>query len=404
MKLSMRLAAIAFACALPATHAGAQPEAKPIRIGVLNDVNGLYADLAGTGSVVAAQMAADEFKGVVAGRKIEIVSADHQNKADLAASIATRWYDAEGVDAIVDVVSSSAALAVQEIARERRKIVMFSGSGSSDLTGKACSPYGFHWTFDTYALSKGTAGSVTRNGGKSWFFITVDFAFGHALERDATKVIEQDGGKVIGHALAPLNTADFSSYLLKARSLGAEIVALANAGGDMINAIKQSSEFGLGRGGQKVVALLAFISDIHSLGLDVAQGLLLTEAFYWDLNDRTRAWSEAFKTRTGRMPTSIQAGVYSAVRHYLEAVAATGTDASDTVVAKMRAMPIEDMMTAHGTIREDGRVMRDMYLFQVKTPAESKGPWDYYKLVSTIPPAEAFRPLSESTCPLVKHQ
>lgn len=375
----------------------------PVKIGVLNDRSGMYADLSGEGSVVAARMAVEDFGGSVLGEPVEIVFADHQDKPDIGASIATHWYDAEHVTAIVDVPVSSVALAVQEVARQRDRIVMFSAAGSSELSGKHCSPVGTQWTFDSVALAKGTALAVTKSGGDSWFFLTADYAFGTAMEADARRYIAEAGGTVLGSIRHPQGTSDFSSYLLAAQASKAKVIGLADAGADTINAVKGASEFGLANGGQKLVAMLIFLSDIHALGLKTAQGLLLTESFYWDLNDATRQWSARFAAHLhGRMPTMVHAGVYSAVLHYLKSVQAAGTTEAMAVSAKMHALPVSDSILPAATVRQDGRVMRPFYLFQVKTPAESHGPYDYYKLIREIPPDEAARPLAEGGCPLVK--
>ena len=382
---------------------GARASGDSVKIGVLNDQSGMYADLSGQGSVVAARMAAEDFGGTVLGKPIEIIFADHQNKPDVGAAIASRWYDAENVDAIVDVPVSSVALAVQEVARQRKRIVMFSAAGSSDLTGKACSPFGTHWTFDTVALAKGTAQAVTKTGGDSWFFITADYAFGAAMEADARRYIAAAGGKVIGSVRQPMGTMDFASALLQAQASKAKVIGLANAGADTINALKGASEFGIVAGGQKLAGMLIFLSDVHSLGLQTAQGLQLTESFYWDLNDKTRAWSKRFGEKMGgRMPTMVHAGVYSAVTHYLEAVKAANTLDATAVSAKMHETKIHDAILDQAEIREDGRVMRPYYLFEVKSPGESKAPYDYYKLVREIAPEDAARPLNEGHCPLVK--
>ncbi len=373
-----------------------------VKIGVLSDMSSLYSDIAGPGSVVAAQMAVKDFGGKVAGKPIEIISADHLNKADVGSAIARQWFDQDHVDAIVDVPTSSIALSVQDIAKEKGKVFLISGAASSDLTGKACSPTGVHWTYDTYALAHGTGGALVKQGGDSWFFLTADYAFGHALENDTSAVVKAAGGKVFGAVNVPLNNADFSSFLLQAQASKAKVIGLANAGGDTINSIKQAAEFGIVAGGQRLAGLLVFISDVNSLGLAAAQGLVLTESFYWDQNDETRAWAKRFIAERGKVPSMVQAGVYGAVTHYLKAIEAAKTDEGKAVVGKMRELPINDFMTKNGKLREDGRVERDMYLFQVKTPGESKYPYDYYKQLATIPAAEAFRPLSESACPLVK--
>jgi len=400
MKLAA-LAGIATALALSAA-AEAQISGDVVKIGVMNDMSGLYADLGGPGSVEAAKMAIADFGGSVNGKKIEIVSADHQNKPDVGGALARQWYDNDGVDVIVDVPTSSVALAVQDVARERKKALLISGAASSDLTGKACSATSVHWTYDTVALANGTGAAVVKSGGDTWFFITADYAFGHALERDTAAVVTANGGKVVGSVKVPLNSADFSSYLLQAQASKAKIIGLANAGGDTINSIKQAAEFGVVEGGQKLAGLLVFVSDIHSLGLKTAQGLQLTEAFYWDQNDETRAWSKRFFEKLNREPTMVQAGVYGAVMHYLNAVKASGSDDGPTVVKKMRETPINDFMTKNGKILENGRLIRDMYLFEVKKPSESKGAWDYYKQVATIPGEQAFKRPGGNECPLVK--
>jgi branched-chain amino acid transport system substrate-binding protein len=374
-------------------------EARPVKIGVLTDMSSVYAAHGGPGSVEAARMAVDDFGGAVLGKPIELIFADHRNSLDLGTRIARQWYG-EGVDAIVDVPNSGVALAVQQISRELRKIVLFSSPATADLTGPKCSPYTVHWTFDTYAMAHGTANAVAKSGGDSWFFITADYAFGYAMERDAGDVIRLEGGKVLGSVKVPLGTLDFSRYLLQAKTSRAKIVGLATSGRDMINAIEQASEFSLVQDGQRAAGLLIFISDVHSLGLETAQGLLMTSAYYWDQNEKTRAWAERFFSKMKRMPTMVQAGVYGAITHYLKAVQATGSKDPDAVMAKMREMPINDFMTHDGKLRIDGRVLRDMYLYEVKTPAESKYPWDYLKLLQTIPAHEAFRPLDEGGCPL----
>ena len=386
-----------------ATSAAAQSTSTPLRIGVLNDQSGIYADLSGQGSVIAARMAVEDFGGKVLDRPIEIIFADHQNKPDVGSALASRWYDAENVAAIVDVPVSSVALAVQEVARERKKIVLFSAAGSADLTGKACSPMGTQWSFDSIALAKGTASAVTKSGGDTWFFLTANYAFGTAMEADARRFIAEAGGQVLGSVRHPQGTTDFSSFLLQAQSSKAKVIGLANAGNDTINALKGASEFGIVAGGQKLAAMLTFLSDVHSLGLKTAQGLQLTESFYWDLNDSTRAWSKRFGERmSGRMPTMVHAGVYSAVTHYLKAIKAAGTDNSEKVAEQMRLLKVSDAILPEATVRQDGRVLRPFYLFEVKKPEESKGPYDYYKLVREIPANEAVRPLSEGNCPLVK--
>ena len=400
MKFGALLAAAAMV-ALGAGEAVAQ-SGGPVKIGVLNDMSSLYADIAGPGSVVAARMAVEDLGGKALGQPVEIISGDHQNKPDVGAAIARQWYDQDGVDLITDVPTSSVALAIEEVSREKKKIVLYSGSASSDITGSKCSPYAAHWTYDTYALAHGTGSAVVKNGGDTWFFLTADYAFGHALENDTAAVVKASGGKVLGSVNVPLNTSDFSSFLLQAQSSKAKIIGLANAGGDTINSIKQAAEFGIVEGGQKLAGLLVFVSDVHSLGLKTAQGLQFTEAFYWDQNDQTRAFAKRFFEKQKRMPTMAQAGVYSAVHHYVQAVQALNSKDPDKVMAKMRATPINDFMTKNGTLRIDGRVLRDMYLFEVKKPSESKAEWDYYKQLQVIPADQAFRPLDQGGCPLVK--
>jgi branched-chain amino acid transport system substrate-binding protein len=386
----------AIAMALTAGGAPGQ-EALPVKIGVLTDMTSVYAAHGGPGSVEAVRMAINDFGGAVLGRPIELIFADHHNSPDLGTNIARQWYG-EGVDAIADVANSGVALAVQKVSREMKKIVLFSSPASADLTGLQCSPYAVQWTYDTYAMAHGTAKAIAKSGGDSWFFITADYAFGYAMERDAGDVVRSEGGKVLGSVKVPLGTFDFSRYLLQAKTSRAKIVGLATSGQDMINAIKQASEFSLVQDGQRLAGLLMFISDVHSLGLRAAQGLLMTSAYYWDQNANTRAWAERFFSKMKRMPTMVQAGVYGALTHYLKAVQATGSKDPDTVMAKMREMPIDDFMTHHGRLRIDGRVLRDMYLYEVKKPSQSKYPWDYLKLLQTIPADEAFRPLDEGGC------
>ncbi|HYM03612.1 MAG TPA: ABC transporter substrate-binding protein [Stellaceae bacterium] len=396
--------ALAFIAALAAQPARAQISDDVVRLGVLDDMTGVFADQQGPGDVVAVKMAVEDFGGSVLGKPIEVLQADLLNKADVGAAIARQWYDVDHVDAILALGNSAVALAVQDITREKNKIDIVTAAGTADLTGKACSPNGVHWVYDTYALAKSTASAVMKQGGQTWFFITADYAFGHALERDAAAIVTANGGKVLGAVRHPLNTSDFSSYLLQAQNSGAQVIGFANAGTDFIAAMKQAAEFGITRSGQKVAGLLVLLTNIRALGAQAAQGLLFTEAFYWDQNDETRAFSKRFAERHGRPPTMFQAGTYGAALHYLKAVKAAGTDAAGPVMAKMRAIPINDFMTKNGWIREDGRVMRDMYLDQAKSPAESKSEWDLIKVISTIPAEQAFRPLSESECPLVKRK
>jgi branched-chain amino acid transport system substrate-binding protein len=388
-------------CAVVSTAALAQSK-PPLKLGGILDMSGLYADITGPGAEMAAKMAAEDFGGEVLGRKIEILAADHLNKADLAANIARDMLDNQGVEMIYDVAASATALAAGEIAKARNKIVMFSGPGSIRLSNEACGPYTVHYVFDTYSQANVTGLAAVKQGLDSWFFITADYAFGHDLEKDTAAVVQKSGGKVLGDVRHPLNSSDFSSYLLQAQASKAKVIGLANAGGDTINTIKQAAEFGIMKGGQKISPLLVFITDIDSVGLETAQGLLLSEAFYWDLNDESRAFAKRFKERIGRVPGAAQAGVYSSVMHYLKAVKAAGTTDAAAVMKIMKETPINDMFAKNGRIREDGRMVHDMYLFEVKKPSESKGRWDDYKLLATIPGNEAFQPLSESRCPLVK--
>jgi branched-chain amino acid transport system substrate-binding protein len=400
MRLKHTLVALA---ALMAVAGQAYGQEISIKIGVMNDRSGLYADLTGEGSVVAARMAVEDFDTEGKGWKVEIVSADHQNKPDVASTIARQWYDEENVDVIVDVPTSSAALAVNQITREKDKVFLVSGAASSDLTGAQCSPNTVHWTYDTWALANGTGTAMVKSGGKTWFFLTADYAFGHALERDTSAAVIAAGGEVLGAVRTPFPGQDFSSFLLQAQASGADVIGLANAGGDTINSIKQAAEFGITQAGQKLGGLLVFITDVHALGLETAQGLVLTESFYWDRNDASRAWSKRFaENHNGNMPTMIQAGVYSALLHYFKAIEALGNTDAKAVVAKMKELPTSDELFGEGKIRVDGRKLHDMYLFEVKKPDESKGPWDYYKLVNVIPAAEAFRPLADGGCELVK--
>ena len=376
-------------------------EEAPLKIGALVDLTSTYADIGGMGAVEAVRMAVEDQGGTVLGRKVEVVFADGLNKPDTAAQTARQWYDS-GVEMITDLPTSGEALAVMQVSREKHKIALVTSAGSSEITGKQCSPYAAHWTWDTYAMAHGTGSGVVQTGGKTWFFITADYVFGKSLEADASAVVKQYGGTVLGDALHPLNTQDFSSLLLQAQASKANVIGLANGGTDMINSVKQAYEYHLPQSGQKLAALIAFISDVHSLGLQTAQGLLLTEAFYWDQDAATRAWSHRFFDRMKRMPSMTQAGAYSATAHYLKAVAAAGTTDADKVMAQMRAIPIDDFMTHGAKLRIDGQVMRDMYLFEVKSPAESHGEWDLYKPVRTIPAEQAFRPLDAGGCPLAK--
>jgi branched-chain amino acid transport system substrate-binding protein len=395
---------IAAAASMLATSVHAQISDGVIKIGVLNDQSGTYADLSGQGSVWAARKAVEDYCKTNKCEKIEVVFADHQNKPDIGSNVARQWYDVDKVDVIVDVPTSSVALAVNNITKEKNKVFLSSGAASSDLTGKACTPNTIHWTYDTWSLANGTGNAVVKTGGDTWFFLTADYAFGHALERDTKALVEKSGGKVLGAVRHPFPGQDFSSFLLQAQASKAKIIGLANAGADTINSVKQAAEFGIVEGGQNLASLLMFITDVHAIGLKTAQGLVFTEAWYWDLNDENRKFADEFSpANKGNRPSMVQAGVYSAVMHYLKAVHALGSDADGAkVVAKMKELPTEDRLFGKGQVRADGRKIHDMYLFEVKKPAESKGPWDYYKLRATIPAAEAFRPIDQGDCPLVK--
>ncbi len=387
--------------ALSATAALAQTK-PPLKLGGILDMSGLYADITGPGSEAAARMAVEDFGGEVLGRKVEIVVADHLNKADVSAGLARDMLDNQGVEMIFDVAASATALAAGEIAKARNKLIIFNGPATVALTNEACGPYTVHYTYDTYGQANVTGLAAVKSGLDTWFFLTADYAFGQALEKDTTNVVLKNGGKVLGSVRHPLNSSDFSSFLLQAQASKAKVIGLANAGGDTINAIKQAAEFGLMKGGQKASPLLVFITDIDSIGLEIAQNLLLSEGFYWDLNDETRAFSKRFTERRKRPPTTAQAGVYSSVLHYLKAVKAAGTTDPAAVIKLMKETPINDMFAKNGRIREDGRMVHDMYLFEVKKPSESKGRWDYYKLVGTVSGNDAFQPLEQSRCPLVK--
>ena len=385
-----------------AAHAADPVSDGVVKIGLLLDMSSLYADITGTGSETAAKMAAEDFGGKVLGKPIEVIAADHQNKPDIAAAKARAWFDAEHVDALMDVAASGPALAVQEVAKEKNRIAVYNGPGSVRLTNEACGPQSIHYAYDTYALAHTVGQAIVKNGGDTWFFVTADYSFGTDLQKDTSAVVTANGGKVLGAVRHPLNTADFSSFLLQAQASKAKVVGLANAGGDTTNAIKQAAEFGLVAGGQKLAGLLVYINDVHALGLKTAAGMMLSEAFYWNLDDETRAWSRRFFDKTKKMPNMSQAGVYSATMHYLEAIKAAGTDETNAVMSAMRKAPIHDFFAKNGRIRDDGRMVHDMYLFEVKKPEESKGPWDFYKVVATVPGDEAFQPLEKSRCPLVK--
>jgi branched-chain amino acid transport system substrate-binding protein len=398
----MRIKALIVLAGVVITTGIAQADTS-VKIGVLNDQSGAYADLSGMGSVVAAQMAAEDFKKAHKGIEVDVIAADHQNKADIAANTSRQWIDQDNVDVIADVPNSAAALAVNAIVREKNRIHLNSGAGTADLTGEACTANTVHWTYDTWALAHGTAAAVTKQGGNSWFFLAADYTFGRAMERDAKAVIESLGGEVLGSVFHPLSSGDFSSFLLQAQASGAKVVGLANGGADLTNSIKQAAEFGLVEGGQTLAGLVVFISDIHALGPEAAQGLVLTEAFYWDQNDATRTFSNRFAERFGgKMPTMVHAGVYSSVMHYLKAVEAVGSKDAAKVMAKMKETPVEDPLFGKGEVRQDGRVIHDMYLFRVKSPEQSKGDWDLYETLATIPADEAFRPLKDGGCPLVQ--
>ena len=402
--MKMKLKAIAAAAALAfSAGAHAQISGNVVKIGILNDQSSLYADLSGQGSVVAAKMAIDDFKAKEKGLTVEVIFADHQNKPDVGSQIANKWYDSEGVDVIVDTPNSGVALAVNQITKDKKKVFIVSGAAASDLTGPKCNANTVHWTYDTWMLANGTGTAMVKTGGDSWFFLTADYAFGHALERDTAAVVVKNGGKVVGQVRHPLNTNDFSSFLLQAQASKAKVIGLANAGGDTINSIKQASEFGIVKGGQSLAGLLVFASDVAALGLPTAQGLALTETWYWDANDTNRTWTKRWQQeRAGKFPTMIHAGVYAGITHYLKSVVALKSAAdAKAVVSKMKEMPTDDPLFGKGTIRADGRKIHDAYLFEVKKPEESKYPGDFYKTRATIPAAEAFRPLKDGGCPLV---
>jgi branched-chain amino acid transport system substrate-binding protein len=398
-----RIALVILAISAASTVAAiAQTAEAPLKIGAMADFASVYSDIGGQGNVEASKIAIEEFGGTMFGKPVELVTADPQNKADLAASIARKWYENEGVDMIIDMPTSATALAGMEMSKRFEKLMIVTDAASSDITGKSCSPYTVHWTYDTYGNAHTVGSAIVRNGGDSWFFITADYLFGHSIERDTGDVVRAAGGKVLGSARHPLNTADFSSFLLQAQASKAKIVGMANGGSDTINTIKQASEFGIVAGGQNLAGIVMFISDIHSLGLKLAQGLIITEAYYWDLNDRTRAFGKKFFDRMKRMPTMNQAATYSATLHYLNAVKAAGTRDTKAVLAKMRETPVRDAFTDNGTLREDGRMVHSMFLFEVKKPEESKGAWDYYKLMAEVPGEQAFRPLKDGGCPYLK--
>jgi len=395
--LPAMLAALTLSVGIPSVSLA---DEKPINLAVINDMSGPLSDSTGEGSVIAAQLAIDDFGGSVLGRPIKLLSADHQNKADLAASITRRWIDVDDVQAIIDGGNSTAGLVIQEIVKEKKRIALFTSPATSDLTGKACSPFGFAWTYDTYALASTAAKALVAQGADTWFFVTSDYTFGHALERDATKFVEDAGGKVTGSVRHPMNTSDFSSYILQAQTSGAKIIGLANSGDDALNAIKQSAEFGVVQSGQRLGGLLLLLNQIHGLGLEAAAGTLVSEAYYWDQDDGTRAFADRFEKLAHKKPNALQASVYSAVNHYLKSVKAAGTIDAPAVAKEIKALPVNDFMSKDVKVREDGRVMRNMYLFEVKKPEESKGAWDYYKQLSVVPGEQAFRPLADGGCKL----
>jgi branched-chain amino acid transport system substrate-binding protein len=401
MKARHRNLAITITLMLAVAPAYAQSSNEVVKIGVLSDLSGPASDATGQGSVTAAEMAVEDFGKTVAGKPIKIISADHQLKPDIGAGIARRWYDIENVNLIVDVPVSAVGLAVQEVAREKRRLFIAHSTGAVDFTGKYCSPFGIQWVFDTYALATGTAREVVKRGGNTWFFLTADYAFGRSLERDASKVIVESGGKVLGAVHHPFVAGDLSSFLLQAQTSGAKVIGLASGPPDNTNAIKLGGEFGIFQGGQQMAALLFLITDVHGLGLKAAQGLLLTTSFYWDMDEQTRAWSKRFYAKLNKMPTMWQAGVYSSVMHYLNAIKAIGTDEPLAVAAKLREGPINDFFARNGKLREDGLMVHDLYLVQVKKPEDSKYPWDYYKVLTTISGDDAFPP-PDPACPLVK--
>jgi branched-chain amino acid transport system substrate-binding protein len=388
--------------ALAALASGQAAAQISVKLGVMNDLSGVYSDIGGLGSVLAAKMAAEDFKAAEKGIKVEVVSADHQNKPDIGSNIARQWYDQEGVDVILDVPTSSVALAINQITREKNKIFLNSGAATSDLTGTQCSPNTIHWTYDTVQLANVTGGAMVKQGGSSWFFLTADYAFGHALERDTAAVVTKNGGKVIGSVKTPFPSNDFSSFLLQAQASKAKVIGLANAGGDTVNSIKQAAEFGITQGGQSLAGMLVFVNDVKALGLKTAQGLVFSETFYWDENDQTRAWSKRFGERlNNRMPNMTNAGVYSSVIHYLKAVEAEKSKDPTKVLARMKATPTDDILFGKGSVRADGRKMHDAFLLEVKKPGDSKSDWDVAKILAKVPADQAFRPLSESPCPLV---
>ncbi len=401
MKMFKKTAAAILVSSLFATAAQAEVSDNEIRIGYLADMSGTYRDLSGPGGLEALKMAIEDFGGTVDGKKIVTFNADDLNKPDVGANTVRQWIDERNVDMVTGLVASSVVLAASKVVEQADKLALISGAAASSLTNESCSPNHIHWTYDTYALANGTANAILKDGGKRWYILTADYAFGHSMENDIKKVVESEGGEVVGTARHPVPSSDFSSYILQAQGSGADVIALANAGADTVNSLKTASEFGVTQSGQKLAGMVVFLNDIHAMGLDVTQGLMLTTGWYWDMNEDTRAWAKRYQERVGRMPGMVHAGIYSAATHYLNAVKATGTDDTKTVRAHMAKTPINDMFATNGKIREDGRMVHDMYLVQVKTPAESKGEWDLYKMVRTIPADEAYRPLAESQCKLV---
>ncbi|MCQ4315877.1 ABC transporter substrate-binding protein [Stutzerimonas zhaodongensis] len=398
MKNLKKTAAAALVASMIAGTAQAEISNDEIRIGYLADMSGTYRDLSGPGGLEALKMAIEDFGGTVDGKKIVTFNADDLNKPDVGANTVRQWIDERNVDMVTGLVASSVVLAAAKVVEQGDKLALISGAAASSITNEFCSPNHIHWTYDTFALANGTANAVLKDGGKSWFILTADYAFGHAMEADIKKVVEEEGGSVVGTVRHPFPSSDFSSYILQAQGSGADVVALANAGADTVNSLKTASEFGVTQSGQRLAGMVVFLNDIHAMGLEVTQGLMLTTGWYWDMNDETRAWAKRYSERVGSMPTMVQAGIYSATTHYLNAVKATGSDETKTVRAHMAKTPVDDMFAKNGTIREDGRMVHDMYLVQVKTPAESKGEWDLYKVVSTIPGDEAFRPMADSQC------
>ncbi len=401
MKRAM-LAGVASLALISGTAGAQEVSDGVVKIGILNDQSGVYAEFGGRSSYEAARMAVEDFGGTVLGKPVEVITADHQNKADIASVVARQWYDVDRVDTIMELTTSSVALAVQAVSKEKKKIDIVTGAATAELTGAQCSPYGFHWAYDTRALAVGTGGAMVKQGGGTWYFLTADYAFGHSLEAETSRYVKSQGGQVVGSVRHPLSNSDYSSFLLQAQGSKAKVIGLANAGLDTSNAIKQASEFGIVQGGQKLAALLFTLAEVHGLGLEAAQGLVLTEGWYWDQNDKTRAFADRFMKRTNKMPNMIHVGTYSAVLQYLKAVKQAGTDATEPVAKALHEMPVQDVFAENGKVLPNGRMVHDMYLFEVKAPSESKQPWDYYKQLATIPGDQAYAKAEESGCPLVK--